>query len=85
MFSTSKLIEVNANGLWDEPDHVNARFCQEQNRATGSEGSLFFMDGTNYPEKLQEAVEFGCTPEFINAYQLALNLGADFVMFFHDV
>lgn len=86
IFTTSVLIEVNCNDFWDTPDHVNARFCREHCRATGSEGSLFLMDGKNYPDKIIQAEQFGCTPEFVNAYHTAVNgLSADLVLMIHDV
>lgn len=80
----NKVIEVNANDLWDTPDHVNARFCQEHARASNNETGLFFMDG-DYAPKIQEAEDFGCTPDFVKVYQEAQEEGCAFVLFYHDV
>jgi len=85
MFTITKLVEVNANDLWDTPTHVNARFCGERCRASGSEGSLFLMDGKNYQEKVEEAKDYGCTSAFIAAYEQAIQMGAELVLFCHDV
>lgn len=83
-FCLSHLVEINANRLWDDAQHVNARFCRENHRAEGE--SMFIMDGTNYEQKIEDAEAFGCTTEFVEAYRTAVEqYKADLVMFHHDV
>lgn len=87
MFLKSNLIEVNANGFWDnEEPSPNLDFLRLNNRAMNPDNSMFLMDGSNYPEQLEKAKEFGCTEAFTSAYAHAINvLNAELVLFNHDV
>jgi hypothetical protein len=84
-FTKTMIVEVNANEFWDNEDNINFRFCKEHCRASDKIGAMFIMDGTSYSEKLDDAKEYGCDKEFIAAYEAAMNLGGEFVMFYHDV
>lgn len=79
----SRLVEINANEFWKSENDVNFRFCRDKCRACNEETKLFFMDGTNYWEQVEEAKDFGCTPEFVAKYKEALENGADFVLFYY--
>jgi hypothetical protein len=82
-FTTSKLVEVNCDHFWRNPEEVNARFCREHGRAVGE--GLYLLDGTNYPETIDKAAQYGCTSDFLAAYQRAVHvLKADLVLFVHS-
>ena len=85
MFTESKLVEVNANEFWDENGGVDLNFLRTNNRACKADDSMFLMDGLNFTEQLQCAVDFGCSEAFLLAYRHAVVDLPDLVLFYHDV
>jgi hypothetical protein len=85
--STTEVIEINANDLWDHGDHVNARYCFHNARAKDTMGAMFLLDGLSHDDHdylVEKATKFGCTEDFIKVYKYAMGKG-EFVLFYHDV
>lgn len=76
MFTSSLLVEVSLPEL----SAADLAFLEAKNRAKGSAGYL--MDGTNYTEQYDAAVEAGCSEPFLSAYRQAIfQQVADLVLF----
>lgn len=85
MVVLSQLAEVNACDLWEDASHVNYRYCAEKCRMRNEEGTQFLMDGLSHDDTeymLGEAKEYGCTEEFLAAWESGIEAGGEFVMFY---
>ena len=80
-YIVSKLVEIDAS-IFEDDKHFLKKNC----RASAEDGSMFIMDGVNFPEKIESAINEGCSKGFVDKYTYAVKeLKADLVMFYRDV
>jgi len=80
----SVTISIEASALFED-DNVNWRYCTQQAPFPHRDACEFFLycyEPDYVSNRIADMRKFGCTPEFIEAYQQAHALGAMHVLFY---